>query len=670
MTEPQQRASTLRDELNRHNRLYYVEARPEISDQQYDALMNELLELEAKHPELKSPDSPTQRVGGEPIEGFESVDHALPMLSIDNTYQASEIQSWYERCLKSLGVDAASFVMEPKIDGVAVSLRYEQGKLALALTRGDGQRGDDITHNAKRIAPIPLQLSGEDIPDVLEVRGEIFMPQSEFDRINQEREDQGLSLFANPRNATAGSLKSLDPKVVAARRLRFYAHGRGVVEPLNFAAYHDFLQALRRWGLPTATQTQTADGFEGIWQFIETFDRERHDLDFGTDGVVVKLNRFDQQDELGTTSKSPRWCIAYKFAAEQAETQLVEVNWQVGKTGRITPRATMTPVFLAGTTVTHASLHNPDEIARLDLHHGDTIIVEKAGEIIPHVVGVVKNKRPDNAEPIQPPKRCPSCQSEVVKLSDEVDIRCTNPECPAQLREKLIWFVGRDQMDIDGLGEKVIDQLLEAGLIATFSDLYNLAGHRDDLLKLERMGEKKVDNLLSGIVESKARGLSRVLAGLGIRHVGSKAARILAEEFGDIEKLAAASVEQISGIHEIGPVTAESIYSFVNSDAGHHVISELRDANVSLSQEQIQTTDDAPLAGKTMVITGSFEAMDRKALTQMFEQAGAKVTSSVSKKTDVVVVGESPGSKLAKAEKLGIEIWNQAKVTEFLRELG
>lgn len=681
MADPKQRVEQLRDEINRHNRLYYVENRPEISDQQFDKLLSELIELEAEHPELQTKDSPTQRVGGEPIEGFQSVDHALPMLSIDNTYQKDELKNWFDRCMKNLNdvgsgdslfdADATTpgFVMEPKIDGVAVSLRYEQGVLALALTRGDGKRGDDITNNARRINPIPLKLTGKDWPDILEVRGEIFMPQTEFQRINQQREEQGKELFANPRNATAGSLKSLDPQIVAERKLRFYAHGRGVVEPLSFETYDKFLDALKRWGLPITQETQTATSFDEIWQFIEEFDQQRSSLSYGTDGVVIKLNTFNQQDELGTTSKAPRWCIAYKFAAEQAETKLVDVTWQVGKTGRITPRATMEPVFLAGTTVTHASLHNPDEIKRLDLHEGDTIVVEKAGEIIPHVVGVAKDKRQSDAKPVTPPSECPSCGTAVMQLSDEVDIRCPNPECPAQLREKLVWFVGRDQMDIDGLGEKVIDQLLEAGLIQTFADLYNLVNKRDELLELERMGEKKVENLLQGIEASKSRGLARVLAGLGVRHVGSRASTILAQEFGDIDALMEATQQTISDIHEIGPVTAESIVTFLSSEAGKHVVEELRQAHVKLTEEQVERRADSPVASKTIVITGSFENIDRKDLTELLESAGAKVTSSISTKTDVVIVGESPGRKLDKAQKLSIDIWDQARVEVLLREL-
>lgn len=690
--DPAQRAKQLRDEINRHNRLYYVEANPEISDQQFDQLLKELIELEKQHPELQTSNSPTQRVGGEPIDNFKTVQHTVPMLSIDNTYNTDELQTWFDRCLKNLNLvnvqttpheeqnlfgqqdePPIRFVLEPKIDGVAISLRYENGSLVQALTRGDGKRGDDITHNAKRIAPIPLQLHapGEDgpkLPDVLEVRGEIYMPEDEFQRINDDRRNKDLEPFANPRNATAGSLKSLDPKVVADRKLRFFAHGRGEVDPMPFEHYSTLINAYRTWGLPTNEHTTTAVRFDEIWQFIETFEQRRPDLGYGTDGVVIKVDDFSQQEQLGYTSKAPRWCIAYKYAAEQARTQLQRVDWQVGKTGRITPRATMEPVFLAGSTVSHATLHNADEIERLDLHHGDTVIIEKAGEVIPQVVRVVQDERPKNANPVQPPEKCPSCGEQLVRLEDEVDIRCINPECPAQLREKLIWFVGRNQMDIDGLGEKVIDQLLDAKLVKSFGDLYALANHRDELLQLERMGEKKVDNLLQGIKDSKSRGLARVLAGLGIRHVGSRAAQVLASHFGNIDAMLQTNEETLSKINEIGPVTAQSIHQFLHSDSGEHVIRELRDANVDLTEQQIASQSESPFTGKTIVITGSLENHERKDLSDRLEKLGAKVTSSVSSKTDVVIVGGSPGSKLRKAQDLNIETWDEQQLNNALAE--
>ncbi len=708
------RIAELRREINRHNRLYYVEATEEISDRQFDDLLRELQDLETKHPELITPDSPTQRVGGEPIEGFKTLPHARPMMSIDNTYDRDELRAWYDRILKGIAkargddtesntedggeskIDNALFstedappprlILEPKIDGVAVSLRYEKGQLVQALSRGDGKRGDDITHNVRTIRAVPLVLNTEPMDDepndnsevsggkvsggrgeVLEVRGEIFMPDAEFQRINEARDEQGLDRLANPRNATAGTLKSLDPKVAAGRRLKFYAHGRGEVVPDMFTSHHGFLEQLRAFGLPTNEHITAVDSFDDAWQFIESFQDKRTNLGYPTDGVVIKLDDLALQETLGATSKAPRWCIAYKYAAEQEQTVLLKVDWQVGKTGKLTPRATMKPVLLAGTTVQHATLHNMDEITRKDIRLGDTVVIEKAGEIIPQVVRVVTENRPASSEPIQPPAKCPSCDQPIDKLEDEVAHRCVNPECPAQFREKLIWFVGRNQMDIDGLGEKAIIQLADAGLLKTFGDVYTLHTQRDKLLELDRMGEKKVENLLAGIEASKSRRLSRVLAGLGIRHVGASASAGLAKHFGNIDALTHADTDTIAQIDDIGPITAESIHAFLNSDAGGHVIHELKDAGVDLTEEKTASppgTADSPFAGKTVVITGTFEAFDRNDLKARLTAQGAKVTGSVSKNTDMLLAGEKAGSKLAKAEQLGVEVWDEAKVRE------
>lgn len=676
---PAQRVADLRNAIDRHNRLYYVEARPEISDPEYDRLLRELADLEAAHPELASADSPTQRVGGAPIDGFRTVEHAVRMYSIDNTYSREELAAWIARVHRSLGRADVPLVVEPKIDGVAVSLRYEACRLMQALTRGDGQRGDDITVNIRTIRAVPLQLNAPDagaadgpahsrMPHVLEVRGEVFMSNSEFAALNQQREAAGLEPFANPRNMTAGTLKQLDPREVAKRRLRFMAHGRGVVEPPIFESQWQMLQALRAMGIPTNPLTRRAAGVEEAWALIESFDRQRRELDYATDGMVVKVDRFDDQNELGFTSKSPRWAIAYKFAAEQAQTKLERVEWFVGRTGRVTPRATMTPVLLAGTTVTHATLHNADQIARLDLHEGDTVVIEKAGEIIPQVVQVVAAMRPGDARPVRPPTRCPGCGEPLVREPGEVDLRCINPECPAQLREKLIWFAARGQMDIEGLGEQTVLQLADAGLLASFGDVYALPDRRATLLQLERMGQKKVDHLLAGIEASKKRGLARVLAGLGIRHVGGRAAQILAEHFGDIDSLLSASEAGIAAVHEIGPVTAASVHTFLHSSAGQRVIDELRRAGVDLSQPRPRApaADPSPLAGKTIVLTGALDAFERDELTARLEALGARVTASVSRKTDLVIAGRSAGSKLAKARDLGIEVWDEAKLLEAL----
>ncbi len=691
MPTPAKRIEELRREIDRHNRLYYVEAKTEISDKEFDALLRELQDLEAKHPDLITPDSPTQRVGGEPIEGFQTLAHSRPMMSIDNTYDQDELRKWYDRTVKAIAkaqtdnadsvndklfADEAlpqpGLVLEPKIDGVAVSLRYEQGKLIRALSRGDGKRGDDITHNVRTIRSIPLTLEAgkSKVPDILEVRGEIFMPDAEFQRINEAREEQGIERFANPRNATAGTLKSLDPTVAAERKLRFYAHGRGELEPDSVASHHDFLALLRKLGLPTNENTKRVDTFDETWKFIESFQDKRSTLGYATDGVVIKIDDHALQEQLGATSKAPRWCIAYKYAAEQATTVLKEVVWQVGKTGKLTPRATMGPVFLAGTTVQHATLHNLDEIERKDIRIGDTVVIEKAGEIIPQVVSVVIEKRPKTSKPITAPKKCPSCDMPIEKLEEEVAHRCVNPECPAQFREKLIWFVGRNQMDIDGLGEKAVHQLADAGLLKTFGDVYNLHNKRADLLQLERMGEKKVDNLINGIEASKSRGLSRVLAGLGIRHVGASAANSLAQHFGNIDAIKDADTETIAEVEDIGPITAESIHTFLNSDAGQHVIDELKQADVDLTEQQtapLPGAADSPVAGKTVVITGSFEGFTRNELKAKLTALGAKVTGSISKSTDILMAGEKAGSKLSKAESLGVEVWDEQALMKLIR---
>ncbi len=719
-----QRIGALRKELHRHNHLYYVEARPEISDAEFDRLLRELSELEAKYPDQFDADSPTQRVGGAPISGFRTLPHARGMFSIDNTYDQTELRAWHQRVVKGLvGTPGASdadivYVGEPKIDGLAVSLRYENGKLALALTRGDGTKGDDVTHNVRTIRSVPLELqatapakaaakagkaerkkgksksaataslfgdaepddgSGEAanadestgtpaIPRVLEVRGEIYMPQAEFERINKERESAGEELFANPRNATAGTLKQLDPKVVAHRKLAFFAHGRGEVEPDNFATYSDFMAAVRRFGLPTNPLSRICKGIDEVWQFIQDVDGARRKLPYGTDGAVIKVDRLDWQTTLGFTSKSPRWCIAYKYAAEQATTKLNAITWQVGKGGTHTPVAELEPVFLAGTTVKRASLHNIDEIRAKDIRVGDTVVVEKAGEIIPQVVAIVADKRPKGAREVEPPSKCISCGEKLVREEDEAAIRCVNPQCPAQVRERLIWFASRDQMDIEGLGDSTVQQLADAGLLKSFGDIYRLTDHRDAVRKLDRMGEKKVDNLLAGIEESKGRGLARVLSGLGIRHTGTGGSRRLAQHFGDIDKIIAASLDELTRVEDFGEVTAKAVYEFLHSEAGRRVIGELKDAGVKLTEDKrAAPVANSPFAGKTIVITGTLAGFGRKELAEKLMALGATVSDSVSKKTSLLIVGEDAGSKLDKAKALGVEIWDEAKLIETMK---
>lgn len=676
MSSDAQRIAYLRREIERHDRLYYVEARPEISDQEYDRLVAELKALEEKHPELVTPDSPTQRVGGAPIGGFRTVAHARRMFSIDNTYSRDDLVAWHQRVLKGLGFDNAAahpvdYVAEPKIDGVAVSLRYEKGRLALALTRGDGERGDDITHNVRTIRAVPLKLSETDAPcpKVLEVRGEVFMPNEELHRLNSLRTEAGEELFANSRNATAGTLKQLDSRIVAQRHLLFTAHGRGEVVPDHFERHSQFLQAVRSWGVPTNPLTRLCHNLNSVWSFIEEFSSARHRLPYGVDGVVIKVDRFDQQEQLGYTSKSPRWCMAYKYAAEQATTRLLGITWQVGKGGTLTPVAELEPVLLAGTTVKRAGLHNIDEIHRKDVRVGDHLVIEKAGEIIPQVVRVIPEKRPPGTHPTKAPTKCPSCGQPTVREQDEVAIRCVNPQCPAQLRERLIWFAGRGQMDIDGLGDKAVYQLADAGLLHSFADIYRLRHHRDELIELERMGPKKVDNLIEAIEDSKSRGLARLLAGLGIRHVGTRGAQVLAEHFGSMDKLLKASKEELAEIPDVGPVTAESVWRFLHSAAVQRVIDELAHAGVNMTAPRKAAVTSSPFAGKTIVLTGTLEHFPRKELTEKLESLGAKVTGSVSKNTDLVIAGADPGSKLDKARQLGIEVWDEPHLLQTLAQV-
>ena len=707
MPDPAQQIAELRDQLNEADRLYRLGQETGMSDIEWDQALKSLEKLEADHPHLITPDSPTQRVGGEPIDGFETYEHSSPMLSIDNTYNREELESWYNRTAKAADAETLELVMEPKVDGVALSLRYEKGSLVRALTRGDGTKGDDITHNIKTVRHIPLSLPDQNTPDILEVRGEIYMPQDIFDRANEEKIARGEDPFMNPRNTTAGTLKQKDPAKVI-RGLKFVAYGRGEVSS-DYNTHTDFVTHLKQLGIPVHEHESTVQSADEAWQWIENFDELRHNLSFATDGVVIKVNRYDLQDQLGANSKAPRWCIAYKFAAEQARTKLLEVAWQVGKTGKLTPRATMHPTLLAGTTVSHATLHNFGEVLRKDIRLGDTVVIEKAGEIIPQVVEAVDNLRDGSEIKIKAPEQCPECSTPVEveydarRVSaqdvyeraverekekakkegreptpieppdplgplDETARHCPNPECPAQFRERMIHFVGRNQMDIDALGEKTIHQLCDAGLLQNLGDIYRLKDKRDELLGLERMGEKKVDNLIDGVEQSKSRGLTRVLAGLTIRHIGQGGAKRLAQHFGDIDALITASEDDIAAIEDVGPITAASVRMFLDNPAGQHVIQELKDAGVDLTEEQKAAVADGenPFAGKTIVLTGTLENYQRNELKAILEDLGAKVSGSISKNTDLLIAGDKAGSKLKKAQDLGVEVWDEPTLIENL----
>jgi len=643
MTDIRDKIDALRAAIGRHDRLYYVDAAPEISDREYDHLMDELKALEAAHPELITPDSPTQRVAGAPIEGFETVAHPVPMLSIDNTYDRAALREFDARVRRGLGDHAPSgYLVEPKIDGVAISLRYEDGRLVRAATRGDGRTGDDITANARTIRVIPWRLNagGDAVSEVVEVRGEVFWPTAIFRRVNAERAAQGLEPFANPRNGTAGTLKQLDPGVVAERRLSFVAHGVGEISGDLPERASQLAERLERWGVPFSREMRRVDDIDAAWEVIEAFSAIRHTLPYAVDGAVVKVDRFDEREALGATSRFPRWCIAYKYETG------------AGGPGPSTPVARLTPVPLAGTTVSNASLHNLDQIERLGVRLGDTVVVEKAGEIIPQVVEVVADQRPADARPIPVPRACPVCGGPVARDAGGVYLRCVNPECDAQLRERLRWFAGRNQMDIAHLGPALIDQLVATGLVKHFADLYTLTV--EPLMSLERMGEQSARNVVDAIAASKDRGLARVLAGLGIRHVGGRAAEILAATFGDIDTLAAAGEQALVAVDEIGPTIAASVRRFFDSDAGRDTIARLKAVGVRMTADR-PAAAAAPLAGKTVVVTGALQGFTRAAAAAAIKAAGGRVASSVSRKTDFVVAGDAPSTKPSSSEGLKYE---------------
>ncbi len=654
----------LREEIRKHDYLYYVLNQPRISDQQYDRLFTELKKLEATNPQLIIADSPTQRVSDRPLEGFASVRHAVPMLSMDNTYNADELKAFDERVAKQLGSKDYGYVIELKIDGLAISLRYERGALVTAATRGNGEVGDDATANVRTIRAVPLVLlGGSKIPAVLEVRGEVYMPTSSFVELNRLRAEAGEPAFANPRNAAAGSLKLLDARTTAARNLSFFAYATGQVSEPLAANHYESLQRFKELGLPVNPNIKTARDINKAIDICKGWSEKRSDLDYQIDGMVIKINRFEQRDILGSTGRAPRWCISYKFAAEQAETTVESIDVQVGKSGILTPVANLTPVLLAGTTVKRASLHNFDELKRLGVGQGDTVIIEKAGEIIPQVIEV-KSKATANVPVFEIPKTCPVCGSAAAKDEDGVYIRCVNRDCPGQLKERLKYFAGRGQMDIENLGPALIDQLIENGLVGNFADLYKLSEAK--LAGLERMAEKSAANVIDAIKESKTRPLWRLIAALGIRHIGGQSAQILAEHFGSLSALMSAGEEELAEINQIGPTMAKSIYEYFRDPENRSVIEQLLDAKVK--PEQPKTRHSDKLAGKTIVVTGTLENLSRQQAEQAIKQAGGKSSGSVSKKTDFVLTGENPGSKLDKARKLGVEVIDEKQFLKMIEE--
>ncbi|MGH9366761.1 MAG: NAD-dependent DNA ligase LigA [Thermoanaerobaculia bacterium] len=661
------RARKLRKELSRHERLYYVENRPEIADAEFDALMRELVALEERWPELATADSPARRVGGEPAEGFATVTHGTPMLSLENAYSWEEAEAWRARLSRALGgVEPEAYVVEPKIDGLSVSLRYEGGVLARGATRGDGVRGEDVTANVRTIRSIPLS-----VPErgPLEVRGEIYYSKRSFEKLNAEREAEGLPLFANPRNAAAGTLRLLDSREAARRRLGAWLYG--ITEaPRLPPTQSSGLERLAAWGFPVNPHWRRCASFQQIREFLEEWSEKRHGLDFETDGVVIKVDDRRLQEEAGSTAKSPRWALAYKYPSEEAMTVVREISTQVGRTGTLTPVAHFDPVALAGTTVRRATLHNYEDLARKDVRVGDTVVVEKGGDVIPKVVRVLLEKRPAGARPFAMPERCPACGDPVVREPGEVAWRCVNPACPAVVREALRHFCSRRAMRIEGLGDRLIDQLVTEGLLTDVASIYALEAQK--LTSLERWGEKSAANLLEEIAASRGNDLSRLVFALGIRHVGEKAARSLARRFGSLDALAAASEEELQAVEEIGPNTAAAVRAWFSHPRHRELIEKLRRHGLNFLESDAAGPREGPLSGKTAVLTGTLPGVSREQASALLEAAGAKVSGSVSKKTDYVVAGEAVGSKLDRARALGVRVVTWAEMAELIhgRETG
>ena len=654
----------LREQIRQHDRKYYIEAAPEITDQQYDELLERLKKLEAAHPDLITPDSPTQRVGEQPVAGLPHVQHRVPMLSIDNTYSVEELQQYGARIAKSLPGEKIEWVVELKIDGVAVSLLYEHGQLKVGATRGNGQIGDDITHNIRTIRDVPLSLHGKNLPPELEVRGEVYMTNGDLVLLNEEQAKRGQAAYANTRNVTAGTIRLLDPRITAQRHLRFFCHSTGYVEGLKAQTHMEFLEEMRSYGLPATPHVQCFETFDKAVGYCEELITQLHQLDFEVDGLVLKVNSFDQRRRLGATSKSPRWMIAYKFEKFEGPTRLNEIRVSIGKSGAITPFAELEPIELAGSVIRRASLHNADEIERKDCRAGDIVIVEKAGKVIPHIVRTEKHLREGRLAKFHFPTHCPECDTKLVKDEKGVYIRCPNLQCPAQVRERLRYYASRNAMDIEGLGDKLVDQLVTEKLVTGYADLYRLT--EEQLTALERMGKKSADNLLEQIEASKSRGLARLLNALSIRHVGNRVASVLAENFGSMKAIREADEERLSETNEIGPTIAHSVYEFLHGDFGRKTIDDLAKEGVDMTAPQLPAAT-GPLVGKSLVVTGTLEKYSREQIEELIAQLGGRAASSISKSTDYLVAGEKAGSKLAKARKLGVPIISE---TEFDKLIG
>jgi DNA ligase (NAD+) len=660
--EAKKKIEALREKIRHHDYLYYVLAQPDISDREYDSLLRELKNLEDKYPQHKTDDSPTARVGGAILEGFRTVRHKQKMLSLDNTYSIEELRDWDARVHKGLGSEKVEYVVELKIDGVSANIAYQKGKLSVGATRGDGETGENVTQNIKSIRAIPLVLLGEDAPDFVEIRGEVYVERKDFDLLNREREKQGEVLFANPRNAAAGSLKLLDTRIVAKRRLNFFAHSLGEYKGAGIANQWEFLQQLKRWGVRTNAESRLCRNLDEVIDYCNVWQEKRKKLSYEIDGMVIKANSLAQQKRLGFTLKSPRWAVAYKFPARQATTEVLRITVSVGRTGVVTPVAELRPVECGGVVIKHATLHNFDEIKRLGIREGDRVLIERAGEVIPKIVKVVENR---GKRSFKIPKTCPACQSAVVKeKEEEVAYRCINPSCPAQLERGLIHFSSRGAMDIEGMGEAVVSQLVNKGLVRDFADVYFLK--KDNLLNLELFKDKRAENLLAAIEKSKQQPLSRLIYGLGIRHVGEKAAYLLAQKFISLDNLGLTRREDLDAIYEVGQVMAGSIVFFFRQESTRRLVKKLKDAGLNL-EEKVKPVRKSPFTGKTVVFTGELKGYSRTQAESALRDFGGNVSSGVSSQTDFVVAGENPGSKYEKAKKLGIKIINEAQFVEMIK---
>ncbi len=659
----------LREQINHHNYRYYVLDDPEVPDSEYDRLMVELQTLEAAHPELITPDSPTQRVGAQPLKEFDEVRHSVPMLSLGNAFSDEELIEFDGRVRKQLDdIDAVEYAAEPKLDGLAISLRYQQGILVQGATRGDGHRGEDVTSNVRTINAIPLRLLGENLPEILEVRGEIFMPKAGFDALNQRARERGEKEFANPRNAAAGSLRQLDPRITAKRPLSFYAYGWGELSVERLAdSYSESMRQLKQWGVPVSPELQVLGNVTECLDYFQRMATKRDSLAYEIDGVVYKVNDLDEQQRLGYVSRAPRWAIARKFPAQEALTVVKDVEFQVGRTGAVTPVARLDAVEVGGVVVKNATLHNMDEVRKKDVHIGDTVYVRRAGDVIPEIVRVLPERRPKNAPEVVLPVHCPVCGSDVIKPEGEAVARCMGGLfCPAQRKEAIKHFASRRAMDIEGLGDKLVEQLIDQDLIHNPADLYALS--KESLMALERMGEKSAQNLLDALQKSKQTTLAHFLYALGIREVGEATSLALAKQFGSLEALQTATEEQLQETPDVGPIVAAHIAAFFRQPHNQEVIQQLLDAGIHWPQEKTTTADNLPLQGKTFVLTGSL-SRPRSQFKAELQALGAKVAGSVSSKTDYLVAGEAAGSKLTKAQELGIDILDETGLEQLLEAM-